>query len=126
MYIYYSSLFSGFFDEVCSGAEITWNKNVSNGFDLILIKNFKCLIVEIKARTELNQDIYHKLANLTNKVGINAKAVLISDTLEKDYQDNTINEMQRNRGEEYNIITVHKKNDIDNIGKTLRDIWLNA
>lgn len=126
MYIYYSSLFSGFFDEVCSGAEITWNKNVSNEFDLILIKNFKCLIVEIKARTELNQDIYHKLANLTNKVGINAKAVLISDTLEKDYQDNTINEMQRNRGEEYNIITVHKKNDIDNIGKTLRDIWLNA
>jgi hypothetical protein len=126
MYIYYSSLFSCFFDEVCSGAEITWNKNVSNEFDLILIKNFKCLIVEIKARTELNQDIYHKLANLTNKVGINAKAVLISDTLEKDYQDNTINEMQSNRGEEYNIITVHKKNDIDNIGKTLRDIWLNA
>ena len=34
--------------------------------------------------------------------------------------------MQRNRGKEYNIITVHKKNDIDNIGKTLRDIWLNA
>lgn len=66
------------------------------------------------------------MANLTNKVVINAKAVLISDTLEKDYQDNTINEMQRNRGKEYNIITVHKKNDIDNIGKTLRDIWLNA
>lgn len=126
MHIYYSSLFSGFFDEVCSGAEITWDKNISNEFDLLLIKNFKCLIVEIKARTDLNQDIYHKLANLTKQFGINAKAVLISDTLEKDYQDNTINEMQRNRGEEYNIITVHKKNDIDNIGKTLRNIWLNS
>lgn len=126
MYIYYGSLFSGFFDEVCSGAEITWDKNVSNEFDLILIKKFKCLIVEIKARTELNQDIYHKLANLTNKVGINAKAVLISDTLEKDYQDNTINEMQRNRGEEYGIVTIHKKDDIDNISKTLRNIWLNS
>lgn len=92
----------------------------------MLIRNFKSLIVEIKARNDLNQDIYHKLANLTKQIGINATAVLISDTLEDDDNDNNINEMQRNRGENYNIITIHKKEDIDNIGKTLRNIWLSS
>lgn len=125
VYIYYKTLFSSFFDEVCSGTEITWDKRFSNEIDLVLIRNFKSLIVEIKARNDLNQDIYHKLANLTKQIGINATAVLISDTLEDDDNDNTINEMQRNRGENYNIITIHKKEDIDNIEKTIRNIWLN-
>lgn len=126
VYVYYKTLFSGFFDEVCSGTEITWDKHFSNEIDLVLIRNFKSLIVEIKARNDLNQDIYHKLANLTKQIGINATAVLISDTLEDDDNDNNINEMQRNRGENYNIITIHKKEDIDNIGKTLRNIWLSS
>lgn len=122
MYVYYKVLSTGYFDEVYSGAEITVNKNISNEFDLLLVKGYKSLVVEIKARTELNQDIYHKLANLTKQYGINATPVLISDTIEKEKYDNSINEMQRNRGDEYGIITIHKFEDIKNIGKELIEV----
>lgn len=121
-YIYYKIIESNYFDEVCNGTIITWKNQISNEFDLILVKDFKMIIVEIKARRELNQDFYHKLSNLSKQIGINSKSVLIADTFENDYYENPANETQRKRGNQYGIITINKKNDIDNIVNILKTI----
>ena len=122
MYVYYQALSTGYFDEIYSGAQVTVNEIVSNEFDLILVKGYKTLVVEIKSRVDLNQEMYHKLANLSKQYGINATPVLIGDTVEKKEFDNSINEMQRSRGEEYGIITIYDFKDIINIGSKLKEI----
>ncbi len=113
------------FDDLVSGYEINWEgTEVKSEFDCIVTKGFTMLFIECKARKELSQDFYNKLSGLAIKFGINAKAVLIADTDEKNsrYDRAEQNMLQRKRGSMMEIITVWKQEEIDQIEKVLFEI----
>ncbi|MCD8180458.1 MAG: DUF1887 family CARF protein [Firmicutes bacterium] len=129
LYVYYKALEQNYFDDAAIGCEVTWNKdNITNEFDIILTKGFKTLIVECKAREQLEQDFYYKLAQLDRQFGINSVPVLVADTLEAPWHDNSVNDMQRSRGNELGIITLSAPDEINEtkggtgIGAALRRI----
>ena len=124
VYTYHKVKELGKFDDVVSGYEIDWeNTEVKNEFDCIITKGFKTVFVECKARLDIEQDFYYKLASLTEQFGINATAVLVADTEERNLNEHARkNSIQRKRGNMMNVITVWKKEHINNIGHTLLKI----
>ena len=81
------------------------------------------MFVECKARADIEQDFYYKLAQLAEQFGINATAVLIADTQEKPFYDNApVNALQRKRGNMMDVVTIWKSEEINNIGHTLLKI----
>lgn len=124
IYTYHKSKETGAFDDIESSYAINWEEtNITNEFDCIMTKDFRSLFVECKARSKISSEFYDKLLNLTNQFGINATGVLIADTRERDFYDTTpFNIEQRKRGNMMNIITVWKRNEIDDIGNTLLKI----
>lgn len=121
VYTYHKAKETGRFDDVVSSFEIDWGgTEVKSEFDCILTKGFRTLFVECKARSDIEQDFYFKLAGLAKQFGINATAVLIADTQEKDFYDNApVNAMQRKRGSMMDVVTIWKPDEINNIGHTL-------
>ncbi|MCD7854279.1 MAG: hypothetical protein LUG66_01520 [Clostridiales bacterium] len=121
IYIYHKVMESGEFNDVVCSHEINWEEtDVKSEFDCIITKGFSSLFIECKARPYIEQDFYFKLNGLMRKFGINAKAVLIADTMEKDSRDNALNNtMQRKRGDMIDVVTVYNRRDIANIGDTL-------
>lgn len=121
VYTYHKVKESGKFDDVVSGYEVNWeNSDVKSEFDCILTKGFRSLFVECKARSVIDQNFYHKLKDLAEKFGINATAVLIADTREKDFYDSAaVNDMQRERGRMLNVVTIWDSAEIGDIGYTL-------
>lgn len=123
LYVYYKALENGNFDEVANSVEVVWNKdNVENEFDIILTSGFQSIIVECKAQTTLKQDFYSKLFMLNKEFGINSIPVLVADTCENPKHDNSINNLQRSRGDELGITTIYQRDDISDIGNTLRTL----
>ena len=124
VYTYHKARELGAFDDVVSSFEIDWEgTGVMSELDCILTKGFRTLFVECKARPELEQEYYFRLAGLAERFGINATAVLIADTREKSFYDHTpLNVMQRKRGSMMNVITVWRPDEINNIGHTLLKI----
>lgn len=124
VYTYHKARETGAFDDVVSGYEIEWEDSaVKNEFDCIATRGFCSLFIECKARGVIDAEYYFKLSELKNRFGINATAVLIADTQERSGGDSAeINELQRRRGEMMDVVTVWKKEDIDNIGHTLTRI----
>lgn len=121
VYTYHKVKELGRFDDVVSSFEIDWEgTDVKSEFDCILTKGFRTLFVECKARTDIEQEFYFKLASLAEQFGINATAVLIADTQEKSFYDNApINALQRKRGSMMDVVTIWKPDEINNIGHTL-------
>lgn len=121
IYTYHKVKELGKFDDVVSGFEIDWEDTaVKSEFDCILTKGFRTLFVECKARSDIEQEFYFKLASLAEQFGINATAVLVADTQERSFYDNApINAMQRKRGSMMNVVTIWKPDEISNIGHTL-------
>lgn len=121
IYTYHKVKELGQFDDIVSSCEIDWeNTQVKNEVDCILTLGFSTLFVECKARQEIEQDFYFKLAGLAAQFGINAKAVLIADTQEKSFYDSTAtNIMQRKRGGMMDVITIWDRDEISNIDHTL-------
>lgn len=124
VYTYHKIKELGKFDDVVSSFEIDWEgTDVRNEFDCILTKGFRSLFVECKARSDIEQEYYFKLASLAKQFGINATAVLIADTKEKSFYDNApINAMQRKRGRMMDVVTIWRADEINNIGHTLLKI----
>lgn len=121
LYVYYKALENGGFDEVANSVEVTWNKeNVENEFDIILTSGLRSIIIECKAQATLKQDFYYKLYMLNKEFGINSIPVIIADTCENPDYDNSVNDMQRSRGNETGIITIYKTDDIADIGNKLK------
>jgi hypothetical protein len=114
----------GMFDDVVSSFEIDWEgTDVKREFDCILTKGFRALFVECKARPDIEQGFYYKLAELAKQFGINTTAVLIADTKEKSFYDHApVNDMQRRRGKMMDVVTIWKQDEINNIGHTLLKI----
>ena len=121
VYTYHKAKELGRFDDVVSSFEIDWEgTDVKSEFDCILTKGFRTLFVECKARADIQQDFYFKIASLAEQFGINATAVLIADTQEKDFYDTApVNAMQRRRGNMMDVVTIWKPDEINNIGHTL-------
>lgn len=124
VYAYHKAKETGQFDDVVSSYELEWeDPSVTNEFDCILTKGFTTLFVECKARPEISQEYYYKLSGLADKFGINANAVLIADTMEKNGSDIAeANAVQRKRGNEMGVVTVWEPGEISNIGMTLLSI----
>ena len=124
VYTYHKVKELGRFDDIVSSFEIDWEgTGVKNEFDCILTKGFRTLFVECKARPDIEQEFYFKLAILAEQFGINATAVLIADTQEKSSYDNApVNAMQRKRGNMMDVVTIWKPNEINNIGHTLMKV----
>lgn len=123
IYTYFEACKTGYFDDVVSSYEFKWETGgVTNELDCVLTKGFRSIIVECKARVELNQDFYYKLDSLASRFGIGTKKVLIANTYVNSPHLNQINELQKTRGNQMDIITISDENDIQNIGKTLQKI----
>lgn len=124
VYTYHKAKETGRFDDIVSSYELEWEDTpVKNEFDCILTKGFRTLFVECKARTDIEQEFYYKLAQLAEQFGINATAVLIADTQEKPFYDNApVNALQRKRGNMMDVVTIWKSDEINNIGHTLLKI----
>lgn len=83
-------------------------------------KGFRTLFVECKARSDIEQEFYYKIAALKEQFRINATAVLVADTQEKPfYTSAPVNSMQRRRGNMMDVVTIWKPEEISNIGHSL-------
>ncbi len=124
IYTYHKVKELGQFDDVVCNYEVNWEgTKVKSEFDCIITKNFSSLFVECKACSHIQQNYYYKIAELKNKFGINATAVLIADTQEKSFYDTVpVNSMQCIRGDKMNVVTIRKPEEIENIGNTLLHI----
>ena len=123
VYTYHTIKNHGLFDDVVSSYEINWgDTSQNNEFDFIVTKGFRSLVIECKAKSKIEQDVYDKLNGLTTNFGINTTAVLITATDENTLHPDTNNDEKRIYGEMKDIITVWKKGDIDDIGDTLAGI----
>lgn len=121
IYVYHKLLASGLFDDISCGCVITWqDTDATNEFDCLLTKGFNSYFIECKARSALLQDFYYKLNSLVQQFGINAKAIMIADTLERqgDVLSNA-NEIQSRRGELQNVLTIRQAREIDAIDETI-------
>lgn len=124
IYVYHRLEASGLFDDITCGCEVDWREGgARNEFDCIATRGFQSFFIECKAQSKIEQDYYYKLSSLVRRFGINATAVLIADTLEKDWQAVAqSNEKQRQRGELQNVLTVWKADEIERIDEVLKKI----
>ena len=122
VYTYHKAIASGGFDDVVSSYEINWNgTEVKNELDCIVTRGYRSLFIECKAKKNIDQDFYYKLSVLTKKLGINATAVLIADTMEGE-EENAVNGVQRIRGDLFDVITISDESEIENIGEVLLSV----
>lgn len=120
VYIYHSAKNIGEFDDVVSNFEVEWERkeadiaNLKNEFDCIITKGFETLFIECKMRKKINSDFYYRLSTLAAQFGINAKVILVTDA-----QENEINNINENLGNQLGIITISNSKEIEDIGKIL-------
>ena len=124
VYAYYDVLKTGYFDDVASGYEFSWEfGGVKNELDLILTKGFRSIIVECKAVEQLKLDYYHKLHSIADQFGIGTTKVLIGNTYARSKAAvNELNTMQKSRGSQLHIETISNEDRIVNIGETLKNL----
>lgn len=124
IYAYYDVLKTGYFDDVASGYEFSWESGgVKNELDLVLTKGFRSIIVECKTVVELKLDYYHKLHSIAEQFGIGTTKVLLGNTYARsDAVVNELNTMQRSRGSQLHIKTISSEDRIINIGETLKNM----
>lgn len=121
-YIFYEAARTGYFDDVASGFEFTyepWTKNelVKNEVDCIMTKGFKTIVVEAKARADIDQNTIHKLCNVANDIGVNTRKVLVIT----DHANNR-NPLQFARGDLDEVIIIKGEKEILRIGEILKEI----
>ena len=119
IYVYHKIAASGLFDDVTCSCEISWTGGdtaLKSEFDCALTKGFQSIFIECKARNEIAQEVYYRLKALAGKFGINAKAVLITDTMYNS------KEIQQQRGEQLNIPTIWQTEELEALDETLLKI----
>lgn len=117
-YVYHHTKLNGNFDDVVNSFQIEWQSSSrSNEFDIIATRGYSTLVIECKATEKMDKSYLFKLSSLTKLFGINAKAVIIADSVKvgksKEWEEEC---------ELYHINFIHRKEDIDNIGKVLSKI----
>lgn len=124
IYVYHKLRETWKFHDIVSGCTLKWEGDGSfNEIDCIATKGFRSLFIECKARSVIEEKFYTKLARLRDKFGINTIAVLIADTNEQPGSETALNNAKlREEGLRRGVITVYKRDEITNIGKTLLEI----
>lgn len=116
---YFAICETGWFDEIACGYRFHWEgERVNNELDLVLTRGFQSVIVEAKARTRLDQDMFFKLSSLADMFGIGAHKVLLT-TADAEYGDN---EMQMERGRMMGITTISDIDEIQRIAQALAEL----
>ena len=124
VYAYYEVLKTGYFDDIASGYEFSWESGgAKNELDLVLTKGFRSIIVECKSVVELKLDYYHKLYSIADQFGIGTTKVLLGNTYAySNIVANEVNAIQRRRGSQLHIKTISSEDEIVNIGETLKNL----
>lgn len=123
VYTYYKTLETAIFDDGFTGFEFGLKGALTgNELDGLYTSGFQTLFVECKNTQHLDQNYYHKLYSLAQQFGINAKVVVVANTYNMYHEAVENNRKQIDRGERMGIITVHKKEDINDIGNVLKAI----
>ena len=117
-YVYHHTKLNGSFDDVVNSFQIEWQSSSrSNEFDIIATRGYSTLVIECKATEKMDKSYLFKLSSLTKLFGINAKAVIIADSVKVGKSKEWEEECAL-----YHITFIHKKEDIDNIGTVLSKI----
>lgn len=121
-YIFTEALKSGYFDDVAGGFEFMYELNnskeqVKNEVDCILTKGCKTLVVEAKARVDIDQNVIHKLCNVAENIGVNSKKILVITN-----HGRLGNNLQFARGDRDEVIIIEGKDNISRVGEILREI----
>lgn len=121
-YIFNEAVKSGYFDDVAGGFEFVYELNhskeqVKNEVDCLLTKGCQTLVVEAKARIDIDQNVIHKLCNVADNIGVNAKKILVITNHGK-----LGNDLQFARGDRDEVIIIEGKENINNIGRILQEI----
>lgn len=126
IYTYYETLETGYFDEVRTSLCVKRISHAADNeytttheFDMIAVKGFSTQIVEIKARTCLDQDFYSKLKANGDNFGINKQLVLVADISEDG------SELIARGKDDYRVETVSGADNICHVGERLRDLMEN-
>ena len=121
LYVYYSLLVSGCFDEIATGVEVDCN-NVKNEIDIVLTKGYSSAIIECKAMSTLDVEFYYKLFVINNAFGINSVPIIIGDTNETETEQAERNKFIRIRGDADGIKTIYNHNDIKQVSEVVNNI----
>ena len=105
IYTYHCLVATGEFDDVIVGSEINWKADEKLIPDCVVTKGFRMLFVKCGA-IEGSVD---ELNKFEESYGVNATAVLVTDTVEKPE-------------DAPNTVTVNKTDEVDDIGTTLLNI----
>ena len=123
LYTYYEVLKTGSFDDAACGCEFQWERGgVLNELDVILTRGFHTIIIECKARMNLDQNFYHKLLSIAGQFGVAVTKVMIANTYEHNDILDELNRTAQARGSQMDIITIREPEQIKNIGRLLSDI----
>ena len=115
VYIYHKVIESGKFDDVVNSYTCKWSDKVKNEFDFVLTKGMKTILIEAKARNEINNDIIYKLDSLQNHFSSDIKAILLVDI------NSDIPDYIRDRAKEDNITIINENKSIEDIGNVLNE-----
>lgn len=116
VYIYHKVIESGKFDDVVNSYTCKWSDKVKNEFDFVLTKGMKTILIEAKARNEINNDIIYKLDSLQNHFSSDIKAILLVDI------NSDIPDYIRDRAKEDNITIINENKSIEDIGNVLNEL----
>ncbi len=115
VYVYHQAKLKDYFDDVVNSFQIEWQSSTrSNEFDIVATRGFSTLVIECKATDKMDKSYLFKLSSLTKLFGINAKAVIIADSVKVEKSKEWEEECKL-----YHITFIHNKKDIDNIGEVL-------
>ncbi len=121
VYTYHKVKELGWFDDVVSGVEIDRDdSSMTSVPDCILTKGFRTLLVWCSAEPGIEQDTYDRITKIMDEFGINATAVLITDTWEESSCDSAfVNAIRIKEDSMKDVETIWEPDEISDIGHTL-------
>jgi serine/threonine protein kinase len=108
-YSYRKLLSSGIFDDTKNSVTVLKdNGSPECEFDLVMTKGFRTYVVECKARSEINKDMYNRLRVLALHYGINCESTLLTD-MDDSSIENSKNEIDYGK----NMCGIETFTDVD-------------
>ena len=116
VYIYHKVIASGKFDDVVNSYTCKWEDDVKNEFDFILTKGMKTILIEAKARNEIQSDIIYKLDSLQNHFSSDIDTILLVDA------GSNIPDYVENRAKLDSITIIKENEQLEDIGNVLDNL----
>lgn len=123
VYVYHKIKELKEFNDVRSGFEIDWQRDVHrNEVDCIVTKGFSSAFIECKAQNKYPFDFLNKLPTVVRNFGINATTIIIIDRSGSKCTDEDFKKMVETASL-MDVITIYDSEEIDDIGNTLLKIF---